>query len=180
MTWIPQTNLDPALQDWSEAYKELCDLIAAKLPQVKHVDLYYGQEAAVDGDGNWLPFRAPAVFLEFNAAEVMDLGEMSQQLTLDITAYLYVETVQDTNAGSLGQRRALEFTGLMRQLHQVLHGAHGEHFGTLTRTAMRRVEAPPYAYFYAQTYRCTLIDNSTAPQWSYVDLTNLGVEKREP
>lgn len=180
MTWIPQTNSDPALQDWGEAYKELCALLAAKLPAIKHVDLYYGQEQAVDAEGNWLPFRAPAVFLEFNAVEVMDLGQRSQQLTVDITAYLYVEAVQDTNRGSLGQTRALEFTGLMRQLHQVLHGAHGEHFSTLTRTGLRRAEAPPFVYFYAQTYRCTLMDNSTAPQWDFVDLTTLGVEKLEP
>ncbi len=177
MSWIAETNIDNALQDWSEAYKELCALITAKLPEVKHVDLYYGQEQAVDGDGNWLPFRAPAVFLEFTAAQVDDMGGLCQQLTMDVTVYLYVETVQDTNHGSAGQRRALEFTGLMRKLHQALHNASGEHFGPLSRVGLRRQEAPPFVYMYAQTYRCAMIDNSTAPQYDFVMLGDPDVEK---
>lgn len=179
MSWNPDTNPDPKLQDWGEAYKELCALIADKVPGIKHVDLYYGQEQFVDTDGNWLPFRAPAVFLEFATFSVDDLGARSQQLTLDITAYLYVETVQDTHDGSLGQRRALEFVGLMRKLHQALHGATGEHFSSLSRVDMRRMTAPPYVYFYAQTYRTVLIDNSTARQWSYVQLGEPEVHKAQ-
>lgn len=54
-------NLDPLTQDWGETYKELCALIRAKVPAIKHVDLYYGQEQFIGGDGNWMPFRAPAV-----------------------------------------------------------------------------------------------------------------------
>jgi hypothetical protein len=44
MTWITDENLAPKLQDWAEAYKELCGIIKEKLPDVKHEDLYYGQD----------------------------------------------------------------------------------------------------------------------------------------
>lgn len=37
-------NLAPKLDDWAEAYKELCGIIKEKLPDVKHEDLYYGQD----------------------------------------------------------------------------------------------------------------------------------------
>ncbi|MBK9598575.1 MAG: hypothetical protein IPO60_09755 [Flavobacteriales bacterium] len=149
---------DTTAQDWGKAYLELCELLHAKVPGLKHFDLYYGQEMAVDGDGNWLAFRAPAVFFEFSAAQVVDLGGMSQQLDMEITVYLYVETVQDTNKGSLGQARAMEFTGLLRQIHAALHGTSGEHFSTLG-PHRPRAGSPPYVYMYAQSYGCVLIDN---------------------
>lgn len=162
-------NRDPLTQDWGEAYKELCALIRAKVPAIKHVDLYYGQEQFIGSDGNWTPFRAPAVFLEFRAAVVQDLGDQAQQLTMDIGVYLLHETVQDTDDRSLGQRRALEFVGLLRQLHATLHSAQGAHFMPLTRTELSRAEAPPFCYFYRQTYRCVIIDNGAAPQWDWAE-----------
>lgn len=100
------TNRDPLTQDWGAAYKELCALIRAKVPAIKHVDLYYGQEQFIGSDGNWTPFRAPAVFLEFRAAVVQDLGDQAQQLTMDIGVYLLHETVQDTDDRSLEIGRA--------------------------------------------------------------------------
>ncbi len=160
-------NLDPLIQDWGEAYKELATLIRAKVPAIQHVDLYYGQEQFIGSDGNWMPFRAPAVFLEFRAAEVQDLGDQVQQLTMDIGVYLLHETVQDTDDRSLGQRRALEFVALLRQLHAALHGAQGDHFMPLGRTELSRAEAPPFCYFYRQTFRCVIIDNGAAPQWDW-------------
>lgn len=160
-------NLDPLKQDWGEAYKELAALIRAKVPAIKHVDLYYGQEQFIGSDGNWMPFRAPAVFLEFRAAEVQDLGDQVQQLTMDIGVYLLHETVQDTDDRSLGQRRAMEFVGLLRQLHAALHSAQGTHFMPLGRTELSRAEAPPFCYFYRQTYRCVIIDNGAVPQWNW-------------
>lgn len=168
MSWITNENVDPTLQDWGIAYKEICDLIAARVPKVKHIDLYHGQEQAIDSDGNWIPLRAPAVFLQFTAAQVDDIGDLSQQMLMDVTVYLASETMQDTNHGSAGQRRALEFVGLMRELHLALHNASGDHFSPMSRVAMGRADAPPYMYMYSQTYRCVMLDNSTSPQLAYL------------
>lgn len=173
-------NLDNTLQDWGGAYKELCDIIAEQVPEVKHIDLYYGQEQAIDSDGNWLPFRAPAVFIAFNADAVNDLGDLSQQIEMSITVYLAFETVQDSNMGSLGQARALEFIGLLRKLNKALHNTRGIHFSPLSRTGLNRVEAPPYMILYTQTYRCVMIDNTSAPQWDHVDLSAMPVEVASP
>ena len=177
MTWITDQNLDPKLQDWGEAYKELCAIIKAKLPEVKHIDLYYGQDQVVDQDGNWIPFRAPAIFLQFEAAQVNDLGDNTQQLLMDITMYLCMETVQDTNHGSAGQRRAMEFIGVLRKMHMVMHGAEGDHFSPLSRVALaKKADAPPYMYMYGQTYRCVLLDNSTSKQYDFLAAGTLGLE----
>ncbi len=177
MTWITDQNLDPTLPDWGEAYKDLCAIIKAKLPEVKHIDLYYGQDQVVDQDGNWVPFRAPAIFLQFEAAQVNDLGDNTQQLLMDITMYLCMETVQDTNHGSAGQRRALEFVGMLRKMHMVMHGAEGDHFSPLSRVALaKKADAPPYMYMYGQTYRCVLLDNSTSKQYDFLAAGTLGLE----
>lgn len=177
MSWIIDQNLDPTLQDWGVAYKELCAIIKAKVPEVKHIDLYYGQDQVVDQDGSWIPYKAPAVFLQFDAAKVDDLGDNTQQLTMDITMYLSVETVQDTNHGSAGQRRALEFVALLRKLHMQMHGASGDHFSPLSRVGLqKKADAPPYMYMYAQTYRCVLLDNSTNKQYNFAAAGSLGLE----
>lgn len=160
-------NGDPAIQDWGLAYKELAGHIRQQVPAIKHVDLYYGQEQFAGQEEGWIPYRAPAVFLDFRTVEVSNLGGLKQHLLLDIGVYLLHETVQDTNDRSLGQRRAMEFVGLMRDLHRVLHNAQGDHFGPLSRTAMGRADAPPFIYFYQQTYRCVLIDKGAAVQWNY-------------
>lgn len=171
---------DNTIQDWGEAYLELSELILEKVPGVKHLDLYYGQEQAIDSDGNWLPFPAPAVFLAFNAADVADLGNQSQQLTMDITVYLAFETVQDSSANSLGRKRSMEFIGLLRQLHKALHNTSGKHFSPLSRTGLNRVEAPPYMIFYSQTYRCVILDHGAVPQWEEVDTPPLSIEGNPP
>lgn len=177
MSWIIEENLDPKLQDWGEAYKELCAIIKAKVPEVKHIDFYYGQDQFVEQDGNWNPFPCPAVLLNFRAAQVQDLGDNTQQLTMDITMYLYMETVQDTHHGSAGQRRAMEFVGLMRKLHLAMHGTAGDHFSPMSRVDMaQKTDAPPYAYVFGQTYRCVLLDNSTSKQYDFAEPGTLGLE----
>lgn len=171
--------MDNHLHNWIEAYKAIADLIVAKVPAIKHVDLYYGQENMVDEDGNWMPFRAPAVFLDFSAAEVKDLSEGKQELLMDIGVYLYMETVQDSDRGSWGQRRALEFMGLLRQLHQALHNAEGTHFGPLSRTGLGRVPAPPYVVLYRQTYQCHLLDYGASPNYNEAE-PPMAMELRTP
>ncbi|MBL7954422.1 MAG: hypothetical protein JNJ91_05250 [Flavobacteriales bacterium] len=177
MSWIIDQNLDPTLQDWGKAYQELCAIIKEKVPEIKHIDLYYGQDQVVDQNGNWIPYRAPAVFLQFDAAKVDDIGDNTQQLTMDITIYLSVETVQDTNHGAAGQRRGMEFIGLLRKLHMQMHGASGDHFSPLSRVGLqKKADAPPYMYMYAQTYRCVLLDNSTSKQYNFAEAGTLGLE----
>jgi hypothetical protein len=153
------------LMNWGEAYKALATLITTKVPAIKHVDLYYGQERAIDQDGNWIPFRAPAVFIDFNAAEVKDFSEGKQELLMDIGFFLCFETTADSNQGSLGQPRALAFIQLLRDLHAALHNAEGTHFGPLSRIALNRIEAPPYMIMYQQTYRTHMLDYSASANW---------------
>lgn len=149
------------LMNWSEAYKALCDRIEEKVPAIKHMDLYYEQPHIIDtDDGNWLPFRCPAVFFEFNAAEVKDLGELRQEILMDIGVYLAYETTADSNKGSLGQPRALAFIQLLRDLNAALHNHEGTHFGPLSRIGIQRVAAPPTMIVYRQVYRTHMLDYS--------------------
>lgn len=166
------------LQDWSEAYTSISERIPEKVPAIKHIDLYHGQEQAIDQDGNWIPFRAPAVWLEFNAAEVADLSDLRQLITMDVGVYLAFETVQDSNRGSLGQGRALEFIGLLRLLHQHLHGHRDTHHGPLTRVGLSRVDAPPTMILYRQVFRCAMLDYGATA--NYDELENPALELGRP
>lgn len=161
---------DNDLHNWGEAYKALADLIRAKVPAIRHVDLYHRQEVAVDDDGNWIPFTAPAVFLEFDATGINDLSEGKQELLMNIGVHLYTETTADTHQGSTGQARALAFMDLLRQLHAALQGAEGTHFGPLGRTALRRMDAPPFVLMYSQVYTCHMLDYGAAPRFNEAPL----------
>lgn len=172
--------MDNDKQNWGEAYMELADLIVTKVPEIKHVDLYYGQEAFMDEDGNWIPFKAPAVFLEFNAADMRDSGVLAQDLLMDIRVLLWYETVQDTNRGSAGQTRALGFIDLMRKLHGALHNASGDHFSPLSRVAMGREDGPPIGYFYSQTYRGVIVDYGATLTYTEEDTPPLDIQGDPP
>lgn len=168
------------LQSWTEAYKELCERIHSKVPGIKHIDLYYGQENILDADGNWTPFRCPAVFLDFNAADVSNVGNNVQHITTDVGVYLMFETTAETGARSIGQSRGLEFMGLLRELMATLHGHSGEHFGAMTRVGLRRVDAPPTCIMYCQTFRTLLVDYAAQPDPHEVNTPPMEIQRPAP
>lgn len=172
--------MDNDKQNWGEAYKELATLITTKVPAIKHVDLYYGQEQMVDSDGNWIPFPAPAVFLEFNALDVKDVGNRVQHITMEVGVYLCYETTDDTHRGSIGQARALAFVGLLRDLHAALHCADGQHFSPLSRTGINRVDAPPVWMFYRQAYTTVIVDYGGTLNYQEEDTPPLELTRPAP
>ncbi|MBL8002380.1 MAG: hypothetical protein JNL05_10500 [Flavobacteriales bacterium] len=168
------------LQDWGLAYQEIATLITTKVPTIKHVDLYWGQDQAVDEDGNWLPFPAPAVFLDFNALSIEDLAEGRQLITMDVGVKLYRETLSDTHKGSGNQAAALAFIGLMRQLHAALHGAKGTHFGPMSRVALSRVDTQAYVQMYDQVYRTVMLDYGATATYQEEDAPPLELPQTPP
>lgn len=168
------------LQSWTECYKELCERIHSSVPGIKHIDLYYGQENIMGDDGNWNPFRCPAVFLEFNAAQVEDVSSDAQHITTDIGVYLVYETTADSGSNSLGQKRALEFMGLLRSLMAALHNNSGEHYGPLSRVGLQRVEGPPYCIIYKQTFRSLLVDYAAQPVLQDIETPPLEAQRPAP
>lgn len=167
--YLPNEDLDLSFQSFSEAYKELCERLRAQVPKLKHIDLYYGQEQFVDSDGNWMPFRAPAAFLEFQTINVASGGDGVQLITTDVVVRVVHETVQDTSDRSKGQQRSLEFFGLMQSIHRALHRHKGQHHGPMSRVGLGRLDGPPYWYMYQQTYRCVITDNSASPEYRHMD-----------
>lgn len=165
------------LQDWGGAYEELATLITTKVPEIVHVDLYHGQDEFIDADGNWIPFRSPAVFLEFNAADIQELGELRQGILMDIGVYLYFETTADSHHTSIGKARALQFIGLLRKLYRHLHNASGTHFGPLSRVAMNRKPGGPAAIVYRQVFRCYMLDYAATPNYNEATVSNLELRK---
>lgn len=167
-------------QSWTEAYKELCERIHSKVPGIKHIDLYYGQETILEENGDWSPFRCPAVFLEFNAAQVDEIGAGVQHLITDVGVYLVFETTADSGSKSIGQPRALEFMGLLRELMAALHMHSGEHFGSMTRVGLQRVEGPPYCIIYKQTFRTLLVDYAGQPDPHEVVAPPMEIQRPAP
>lgn len=167
-------------QSWTQAYKELCEHIHSRVPGIKHIDLYYGQENILDGDGDWNPFKCPAVFLDFNAADVQDVGAGVQHLLTDVGVYLVFETTADSGSRSIGQARALEFMDLLRQVMAALQGHSGEHFNAMSRVGLQRVEGPPYCIIYRQVFRTLLVDYAGQPDETDVPTPPMEIEQPAP
>lgn len=169
------------LMNWGEAYKAIADRICNEVPTIKHVDLFYEQHHIMDGgDGNWIPLRCPAVFLEFTAPQVNDLGELRQEMLMDIGVYLAYEMTADSNRNSLGQERALAFIQMLRDIHAALHGHSGTHFGSLSRVSIERIPGPPTMVVYRQVYRCHMLDYSATVTYNEVDAMPVKVEDNAP
>lgn len=163
-------------QDWGKAYQQIADLITEKVPEIKHVDLYHGQEQLIDDDGNWIPFQCPAVFLEFTFTPE-DIGERRQLLNTDVTVRLAYETLSDSNMGSMGQDRALKFIALMRKINEALHGAEGDDFGPMSRTGQTKHEAPPYMIMWSQTYATVILDYSATQRYEELEDVPLEIDQ---
>lgn len=156
------------LQNWVEAYQELADLIKEQVPEVQWVDLWMEQTSTEEEE---YPFPTPAMFLQFDANAIDEIGENEQVLNMNVTVLLAVDTLSDTYAGSANQADALHFGSLMRQIHLALHGKTGAKFGRLTRVGLRKEAAPPYVQLYSQVYATVLVDDSTAPKYQDYVLT---------
>lgn len=163
-------------QDWGKAYQQIAELITQKVPEIQHVDLYHGQEQLIDDDGNWIPFKCPAVFLEFTFTPE-DIGERRQLLNAEITVRLAYETLSDSNKGSMGQERALKFIALMRKINEALHCAEGDDFGPMSRTGQNKHEAPPYMIMWSQTYSTVILDYSATQRYGELEDVPLEIEQ---
>lgn len=148
------------LQDWVEGYKELSTLITEKVPDIKWIDLWMEQTSHEEDE---YPFPTPAVFLDFSANNIDELGDNVQLMHMQVTVLVAMETLADSYQGAQKQGNALKFGELCRKVHQALHGTAGVHFGPMTRVAMRKEVAPPYVQLYSQTYATEIMDTSTAP-----------------
>lgn len=157
-------------QDWIEAYKELCEIIKANVPEIKHIDLwadqFYNEE---------YPYPDRSLFIEFFSNEIQTTGEKTQDLIMQIRFILCYQTLSDSFDGSDNQNVALGFGEILRKIHACLQGTYGQNFSAMTRVNLQRVEAPMSCISYSQTYACIVRDYAPVKKGELLNLHEQGV-----
>lgn len=94
------------MENWTNLYKELTEILQDKMPEILWIDLWHNQVNFLQDEHS---FRTPAVFLSFRTLGTQDLGMLQQEINLQVDFYLFYETFADTYNGAFNQESALKF-----------------------------------------------------------------------
>lgn len=161
------------MQNFKELYKELADLLTAKIPAIQWVDLWNSQVYNLDDEH---PFPAPAVFLAFRSSRMDDAGVKLQKVQMQVDVFLFYETFLDTFKGAYNQVEALEFLDIMDSINKELHGSSGGGYSNMKRVSFSPVDTGGAGNLYSITYTCELMDYSAVKEWEEGEFNGLEIE----
>lgn len=167
---MAETIKDQDIQDWINAYLELCELIGKRIPEIIHKDLWYDQLMEED-----YPYPEKCLFIEFNMDNIDSLGKNVQDLMTQISFIYAFDTLSDTYDQSVNQAIALEFGKTNRKIHSLLQSRSGKNFSALNRISIKREPSPQRCIAYRQTYTCIIRDYSALEETKEVDLAELNI-----
>lgn len=151
------------MQNWKDLYLELGELLMAKAPVLKRIDLWRNQ---VD-----LPTQpaipSPALFLGFKIVKVEDQGQNIQLITCQVDTYLYHAGHADFE-GILNREIGEDFLKLLNDIFRILNGSSGTNYQNMRRTNLSSIVTESGANLYLQSFEMTLLDEGV--QKTYVDM----------
>lgn len=172
----------------SNTYEALMQRILEKHPagegkkylttDIKHVDLYYGQDIDELGQLNVKgDVPLPAVFIEFQPMQMATIsGRKHQQSeTTSVIFYLISATKLDTKSTVKANHRqlALEHLERLEQLHYRLQGFAGDFFTSLDRVGIDPYGSNGVVIKHALTYRCRFKDDSALQNYKTLTAPSL-------
>lgn len=160
------------MQNWTELYKELAQILKTNIPALQWIDLWHNQVNFLSEEH---PFPAPALFLAFRTMTATDMGNKVQSLTLQIDTYLFYETFADTYHDSWNQGSAMAFLDTLSNVYATLHGSDGTNYSSMRRTGFSPVDTGGAGNTYLQTFECTLIDYAAMTEYEEQQINDLDV-----
>ncbi len=155
------------MENWSELYIELAEIIQDKLKDILHIDLWHEQANYL---ANEIPFPSPAIFISFNILGCEDISQKLQNCTTQLDFYLFYETFAESFIGSDTNTEALNFLNLLTEIHKAFHGVSGKHFSSSTRVGLSREDTGGAGNLYKLSFTCNVVDASAQ---SPVDITEV-------
>lgn len=143
------------IQNWSEIYKELCQLVCDTMPYIEWQDLWHNQVGFLEEEH---PFPTPAIFYAFTITGTQDVSQGVQDVNLQVDIYHYYETFNDTYQGSYNQESALDFLNSVSDLYKQLQGKTGSSYSEMRRVGFRAVDTGSAGNLYVQNYQCKMRD----------------------
>jgi hypothetical protein len=145
------------IQSFDELYNDLCQHMATQLPHINHQDLYHEQVNFLDTEHPW---EAPALFYDFRGVPTGDLGELAQELDLQVDVYLFYETFLDTAYQSHNSQQAIDYLKDLTTINAALHGYSSAAVDNMRRVAFGRVNTGGAGNLYRVTFTAHTRDHS--------------------
>jgi len=164
------------MKDLEKVYLEHEALITAKVPEIKHVDLWSEQVSFLQDEH---PFNAPAVFFAYGSNNMDDLGIKVQKVNLQVDVYLYFETFADTARGAKRQAKGLSFLELLSKINACFHGVNGNYFMEMRRNGFAPVDTGTANLLYVQRYECGMIDDAAEVLSETAEVNDVDVIKEK-
>lgn len=150
------------MRTFTATYIALADYIKLHLPQsFAHIDLWYRQ---IDFPEMEQVLAYPALFMDF-AATPQNIGNLEQEITLQVTFYVATQSLSETRHGNTPTTiaQAQHALGLSEDLFALLHGADVPQVaGTLVRTGFAPYTAETGLLCYTTTFACNMVDMAAA------------------
>lgn len=128
-----------------------------KVPMLKFIDLWNEQPNFPEMAES---YDYPALFVEYNAAQIANLGKLSQEIKLQCSLYLCHVSYDDSFNQATAQEQALAYLHMIGRLHELLHGYSHPHTGTLQRVGISKVGVQTNVIVYRIDFESNLIDES--------------------
>lgn len=148
-------------------YKHLATLLKDGVqldsqPVLKHVDLWYEQ---TEFPQLTEAIAYPAVFIQFQAQTIEDLGLHSQHVALLISVYLAQNHFYRTDMNNAANNPTLAYLDMLESIHVLLHGyEHSEVCGKLRRVSFEPVRTANNLIIYRQNFQLDYYEDAAISQ----------------
>lgn len=155
-------------------FKTIAARLAARMPEVKQIELYSGQYQNPDAEAN--PIFPPAIFIEYGDAAWENLGQLVQQATVPVLIHTVVQHLppfgMDKKPTAI-TAYSQAVGSITRKLHQALHGFNPKDAtspfiaGLLTRIRTTTLtNAPPTLHVTITEFHVVITDASASPLYT--------------
>ena len=108
-----------------QIYKAICERLTAQVPDIKHIDLWNNNIAALSGGAVW---PRPAVFIEFETIEWRQLQNRVRMADIAVRLHIITDAVSYSGNSDPKQDAALAFFDLLNRVNSAMQGLRGENF----------------------------------------------------
>ena len=151
--------------------------IAEKLSSIgglKWIDLWHNQINFIETEHE---FPAPAAFIAIRSESTQDIAEKVQDVKLQVTVYLYFETLADSYRDSWNQDSALEFLDLLDSIYKELHGSNSSNYSEMRRTSLEPVDTGSAGNLYSQSFSCLMRDYTAMKEYEEQQVNDFVLER---
>lgn len=154
-------------------FKQISSQIAAKVPEIRQIELFAGQYNATDNEAG-LVFP-PAVFIEFGEINWEDLGEYVQMGALPVRIHAVTQHIVPFNLDKKPAamvKYSEKVDELSRKLYAALHGFCPGSEGNITTQMLTRIRStgiefpPPTLHIKITEYLLEVVDKAAMPVYS--------------